>query len=540
MPPKAASKKRRRSIDDDGDGPNTSARKIKKPRKTGGRAVTEAPIEHTITIETPPNFETLTWGIKQGVVVASVEVRLRFQTPRTRSSEQAVLDCFSIAFLPKKGEQQELWCNVREPWSEANTGAPLDNFLTYGISRKLHDKTARRQGRRRPLLNENFVKGVAGLIEGIVHSEPGRKCAVCDKAFDGGVKLWRPTPCSAACKDRMRKEFPLEVRVSPLLVDHLVLDFLLACAYSMIPRGWDDDMNPSRRGQDVATDAPNQWNFCWAPKVPKSLGHLGWSEMIKAVASFPAIDGSSTLATIVGTDGCRQEREAVLSWLSTEFQGCLVSASQRATVDYIRQGAPIKPLHQFIILNSTLKREMASKQNKEHKIPGVSVFHATPAYNILQLVMEDLRIIDNGRGAIFFAGSFATSSCGYQRGYIFRPWPNSVFASVEGCHELVFGAEFRGELASKSLEYINTWSDQSWSEWYTASELAIILRYVFLSLRSFCDSDTGFRRFGPYQNGIRNQRPQPSFISISGNEDGYSEQVLLWENLVLELRWKAF
>src|SRR5689334_22934005 len=94
--PKAASKKRRRSVGDDGDGPDANARsrKIKKPRKAGGRAAPMAPIEHTITIETPPTFETLTWCIKQGVVVTSVEVRLRFQTSRTRSSEQTALERF--------------------------------------------------------------------------------------------------------------------------------------------------------------------------------------------------------------------------------------------------------------------------------------------------------------------------------------------------------------------------------------------------------------------------------------------------------------
>ncbi|KAL8369984.1 hypothetical protein RB595_000377 [Gaeumannomyces hyphopodioides] len=474
--PTPAAKKRRRSPSPGGRGRDTggavakAGRGIKKMRKSNGRAApaVDVPTDHTIAIMTPPKFETLTWGIKQDSVL-SVEVCLRFRSSGSDDEDEA-LECFSVRLLPDNGDQQQQqqkrpWCSIGEPWSEANSGARLDNFLTYDISRKLHAETS---GRGR-LPHKDFPEtAAADLVEAVVRSDPGRACAVCGASF-GDIKLWRPTPCSAPCKARMQKEVPLEVRVSPLLVDYRVLDFLLACAYSFVP------------------EYPSVWWHAWPqhpPPMHESLELWSWGKMAQVLESFQAIDGSSTLGSIVdsGTAQSRRDRKAVLSWLSTEFQGCLVSASAHATVEYIHKDAGIRPVHQFILLNSTLEREIEFKKKQN---PGLSVFHATPAFNIFPLLMDGLRSMPTPRGGrgIYFAGSFRTSSYGYQKGVFFRPWPQSIFASFGGRPELVFGAEYRGTMAKVGPYIINAWSDARLAEYHTYDQSDIALRYVFLSDR---------------------------------------------------------
>ncbi|KLU86250.1 hypothetical protein MAPG_05266 [Magnaporthiopsis poae ATCC 64411] len=124
----ALGKERRCSVDDDGDCLNTvaAARKIKKPRKTGCRSVPEEspdrPHHHCRgpgklsqpqqqrqpsctrskrRCPPPPEFETLSWGIKHGVVV---NLGRMCACACIRGSEQTVLDCFSVALLPKRDE----------------------------------------------------------------------------------------------------------------------------------------------------------------------------------------------------------------------------------------------------------------------------------------------------------------------------------------------------------------------------------------------------------------------------------------------------
>ncbi|KAL8359339.1 hypothetical protein RB601_007913 [Gaeumannomyces tritici] len=479
QPTTPANRKRRHSPSPDGrghddtEGGATADGKAKSQRKNdGGRAARAAgrTIYHSTTIPPPPEFETPTWGLKPDPAGLLVEVCLRFRRPGPGDGDgggdgaaaAAALECFSVRLVPNSTGDDERrrpwkrnrdWCSTGEEWSEANHGCEaLDNFLIYSVSKRLH-AAAWKKGR---LSHRGFSETkAADLVVRVVRSDPGRACAVCDKSFGGGVKLWRPTPCSAPCKVRMREEIPLAVRVSPLLVDYRVLDFLLGCVYSCC---------------------------CSPPESVARPSTLSWAGVNRAVKYFPAMDDSSIPRSVVNfsTARARQEREALLSWLATEFQGCLVSASSAATVKYITEDAGIEPATQFILLNSTLEREAAFQKRQTS---GLSVFHATPAYNIFPLVVDGLRRRPGGASGISFAGSFETSSLYYQKGYPFRPWPRSIFAGSKGQPELVFGAEVRGVIAGFGLDINNAWSNRPHAEDSTLDQSQIALRYVFLSNR---------------------------------------------------------
>ncbi|TLD03518.1 uncharacterized protein PgNI_11823 [Pyricularia grisea] len=96
--------------------------------------------------------------------------------------------------------------------------------------------------------------------------------------------------------------WPVELLVSPLFLDHLVLDLLLGCNYT---KGFRDQMASM-------TD------------LPARAKGITWNYMVNALNTFPKLHSKSTLSSIEGDDAGSLARRSTLFWLSFAFPGCLV------------------------------------------------------------------------------------------------------------------------------------------------------------------------------------------------------------------------
>ncbi|TLD28384.1 hypothetical protein PspLS_04093 [Pyricularia sp. CBS 133598] len=334
----------------------------------------------------------------------------------------------------KKGEQL-LWALKENPEAVivqlrlGNAGARLDNFLSLVLSRDVH-----------AALNDNASTGPSATLSKVVKVVQtvlsvitfGTQCIVCSKPFN--TLVWRPAACSPECREVMAT-WPLELLVSPLLLDHLVLDFLLGCIYT-------------KRFRERMAAMTN---------LPARAKKITWADMVHALNTFPKLDSKLTLSSIEGADAGSAGRRLTLFWLSFAFPGCLASAFKAAMI------------HQFALINSTVERQVAFETDREQATPGQANFHGAPHHNLLPILADGLR---KTRGPLIpiWVGFCFGKSHGYQANMRFQSWPESVF---RGC-SIIFGIENRGPAG-----HPNKFADR-WSEGTTIKQSDLMVRNVFI------------------------------------------------------------
>ncbi|TLS24670.1 hypothetical protein PpBr36_08913 [Pyricularia pennisetigena] len=384
--------------------------------------------------------ETLLWALKEHPTTVKVQLRLG-----QRNNQQSV-DCFRVALSFQDEhdgfDNETSFCNPAKAWSPDNAGAELDNFLTLALSRylhvALHDSTAREPS--------DTLAEVGVVVEKVLcEVYCATHCVVCQKPL--GTHVWRPVACSPRCNETMAT-WPLELLMSPLLLDHLVLDFLLGCLNSM-------------RDEQMADMSAN---------LPAPVRNIRGASVRAAISSFPKLDGESTASSIQAAGRGAEDRRTAMLFLSFAFPGCLVSASRAAWVKYIApESVDSRSIHQFVLLNSTVARQINFDAGQTRGgTPGQAAFHGTPSRNLLPILADGLRTVFGGRSGIFFGSSFQ-KSVGYQP-RDFSAWPLSVFTGAQ----LIFGLENRGPPQP------DDWFQNPFLEGRTFIESDLMMRNVFL------------------------------------------------------------
>ncbi|KAI6256663.1 hypothetical protein MCOR27_004589 [Pyricularia oryzae] len=390
--------------------------------------------------------ELLLWALKENPKAVNLQLRLN-----PLNTKQAFAG-FRFALSFRAGTNPFKYgvglCDATKEWTTGNAGARLDNFLALVMSRDLHAALHDDASSDPSATLSKVVKVVQSVLSAISF---GTECIVCSKPFN--TTVWRPVACSPDCREVMAT-WPLELLVSPLLLDHLALDLLLGCIYT------------EHFGERVAGMA----------NLPARAKRLKWSDMVHALNTFPKLHGNMTLEFIEGADAGSPGRRSALFWLSFAFPGCLVSASQAATVQYVpttswQPGQPqSEQVHQFVLLNSTVERQVAFRARGTQA--GEACFHGTPHQNLLPILADGLRQTRGRYVPIWFGYCFGKSDT-YQRNMTFQSWPNSVFG---GCC-IIFGIENRGP-AGKPHYFLD-----SFAEGFTKEQSELMVRNVFVYKR---------------------------------------------------------
>ncbi|KAK0737290.1 hypothetical protein B0T21DRAFT_161386 [Apiosordaria backusii] len=216
------------------------------------------------------------------------------------------------------------------------------SLFTYLLSRRLSNFLS-------SLSQDNNISGgvdqgqqlekTYGFISTVISSTTSH-CPVCVEQLH--CLVHRPTICGSQFCDKAFLRAPLEVRAHHLLSDPAVLDFLLGCLYSA----------------DI------------------SLPDLE-ADVKSVINSFPALTGASsppgdTLSQILkGEPGggdrsgaLSADREALLSWISSQFKGCLISAPAGSKI-------PAMPgVTQLLLGSRDPKLERAWNQNQNYTEGG--------------------------------------------------------------------------------------------------------------------------------------------------------------------------
>jgi len=391
-------------------------------------------------------FRRLEWAVsdKAVVVAAAVAYRKGREGPsfgvNTHLDPEADHDPDTICFS---------WTN--KAWTDESQCTQDDNFLTYVLGRQLHS-----------FLSDDDVsttlRSIHGFISDVLEADPGAKCIVCHKKLR--TKLWRPTPCSPECTEALQG-WPLNVRLSPLVLDTLVLDFLLCCVKSAL----NVTVSPEEEIEEMLEEGVHV-----RPGHPAlaSLSGLDVEGLDKVLDSFPAIKAGrvgskpASAEKLVGVGGYASQRREVLSWLCNRFRGSLITAPTAARVTFGGRQS-----HQFF-LNSADEAPYAAFA-RQRISSGSVAFHGTPSYCLLNILADKLRTppITVGDTLGVFYASEPSTSLDYLRNTSLSHWTHS---------------NFEGSCAMFGLELIGDQKPDAGygAEAYTPRESDLTIRYVFV------------------------------------------------------------
>ncbi|RYO92412.1 hypothetical protein DL766_000382 [Monosporascus sp. MC13-8B] len=186
--------------------------------------------------------------------------------------------------------------------------------------------------------------------------------------------------------------------------------------------------------------------------------------IISVIDSFPPISTGMTISKLLELRDFGKEREALLSWLSSEFDGTLVTGPESANV------SKMPGLRQFILLNTNIQRQTAFEN--ELKGSGIKsgspAFHGTPPENLFTILQHGLRRSQN-LSTVFYSNDASYSTLyifgrGHPQRSALGSWKNSAFKgaiALLGVEVASTTIRFRG------LEH-DTYQDR------------VMVRYVFL------------------------------------------------------------
>ncbi|KAK3386607.1 hypothetical protein B0H63DRAFT_138630 [Podospora didyma] len=201
------------------------------------------------------------------------------------------------------------------------------------------------------------LESVHGIIFSILE-DPAAHCIVCFREM--GCKLWRPTVCSGSCSNIIQRA-PLEVRAASLVSDPAMLDFLLTCIHAAA----------ANSGSNLLPDCPlpNIANLC------------------NIINSLPALPATATSTELLSQIRGSADRELLLTWMSVQFRGCLLSAPTGRRI-------PAMPgVVQFLMLNSDPARERSLVMNESssnNSEGGNVMFYAPPPEHLWRLLTEGI------------------------------------------------------------------------------------------------------------------------------------------------------
>ncbi|KAK1754396.1 hypothetical protein QBC47DRAFT_302159 [Echria macrotheca] len=316
--------------------------------------------------------------------------------------------------------------------------------LLYVLSRALHGFLA---NGNRDLLS------VYDMISARL-ATPSDHCMVCSTSM--GSRLWRPTVCSSACSEVLQRA-PMEVRVAGLISDPPVLDLLLTSIYSA---SFDNNMT-----LDLLPGCP----------FPRE-------KIREVIDSFPALPAHArpseilshirTSVTAAEGDGVMSDAEKLLTWMSIQFRGCLVSSPQNCRIP----GMP--GVIQFMMLNGDPSREqqfsaLLASQNGEtgRSAVGGVTFHGAAVERLWRGLTEGLRASLHGRPGLQVQGVALADEADLMMGY---------------AGDTTSGGWARSELQKYNVMLVCELAGHTWQTYHTISEEArIAVRYVLLCPRGF-------------------------------------------------------
>ncbi|KAI0438124.1 hypothetical protein F4803DRAFT_555321 [Xylaria telfairii] len=229
--------------------------------------------------------------------------------------------------------------------------------------------------------------------------------------------------------DCPRVESRLWRKLCSTLPDPEVLDFLLLCVHAAVQG---EDHHP----------AYIEW-FALPRTFP-----LQPSAVHEVIDSFPALNHTSTISNLMGTENLQNERYIILQWLDQYFRDQIIPA------DDVLHIPDIPSLKQFIQLDSesSHQAEFMKLMELRHLEMGQAGFHGTPAINLLNILYKGLVArVDTVSYAshpelaiqfIYHKGAYYNNvSPGIMKG-----WKNSAFKNVI----VLLGVE----IAKKDIEWI--------------------------------------------------------------------------------------
>ncbi|KAH8895243.1 hypothetical protein GQ53DRAFT_820081 [Thozetella sp. PMI_491] len=389
-------------------------------------------------------FHRLCWAVPESITEVIVRVVCRDD-----------YDGFCIHLAPEDREEKKrhAHCRTDKTWSDNMRCGKKRNFLVYLLSCDLHDFMTTE---RRSLLQ------IHEKILGILESDPSQTCAVCATPFDDKAKLWRLTSCEKkTCIDTMQL-WPLDIRLSPLILDASVLDFLLCCCL----------VAGSHEG------------------LPDNI------DVNKVINSLPILRDCMPLNELLCGDRkdkkLQQEKRDFLSWLCKSFQGCIISAPPASAVPW---GSELG--HQFLMMNT--RRDLQATFMKRKTAIGVPkgtvAFHGTANHTIFSVLTStlftqfDKALVGK---AIYYADQPSYSipyitSRSYRNPCV-TTWTNSRFRGADLL--VLFGLELTSISKPTPL-----------SEGRTNTDGELIVRYIFLIPAQKTGVEApAFKRWGPVNN----------------------------------------
>jgi len=392
------------------------------PKDTIGdvRDLGEGEYEFEFPIAQLKSFHRLAWTVSDKTT--SILVRVVFLRLNDNDSRGFCVHLLPDSSLPKA---RHVYCFTKHPWDNCYHAMACSshvNFLTYVLGCGLHDLLSRKSV---------DVQEIHDMILELIQSDPGVECIVCGKALS--VKLWRPSACSKECT-KILQSWPLDVRLSPLLLDHRILDLLLCCCHT-------------------------------SALSAKESGHPVCSEVFNSTPvldSIPKLAAGMTASDLVGTGSLRTKRKNFLSWLCNTFLGCIICVPEERKVQIDKKTAV---QHQFLQLNaeSSVQKSFMKHVSSPDKA-GAPAFHGTPARNLTNILSSHLELRNGG---IWYAYDpwYSYRYASKEKISDLRPWKHSQFSKCN----MLFGLEVaEGPLPTPASEAV------------TRKATNVMIRYIFM------------------------------------------------------------
>lgn len=336
--------------------------------------------------------------------------------------------------------------------------SPRSTILTCALARELFGLLGLRGCRDLGIIYDRACK--------LIKSDPTQRCLICGHEYS--VKVYTPTACLGKCLETLDK-WPLRARLSHLLSDTKVLDFMLCCIYTAVD-GQEEFPDRYETQSSLLVGCP-----------------IRLKEIRSTIDSLPKISDELGMRQLVDSKAKRGSfRRQLLSWLTLRFRGCIVSLTQNA--DFFMQGEGLEDSQQFVLLNSRLERQ----QNFANEVAKIGVgsvaFHGARAPRAFNIITDALRNMSSEPYLRTDNGIFYSDKPGYSYAYTrpdvpLRAWKKSQF-SGRGW-SVLFGLEVA--LAQIPFEF---------NEHSTDRESTLMIRYIFLlpslSASHPVDSDDGF------------------------------------------------
>jgi len=323
--------------------------------------------------------------------------------------------------------------------------------LVYLLSRSLHDLLSR---------GSRDLAAIYQLVKTTLR-DPAARCIVC--ARNMSCKLWRPTVCSNACSEDFQRA-PIEVRVASLVSDPLALDLLLTCVYSAAGDG--------TMTLDLLPDCP--FTKERVRQVIDAFPSLPVNARPHEILSQIRVGTAGQPTNLLDDDNHQiSDGELLLSWMSIQFRGCLVSAPQDSRV-------PSMPgVLQLLMPNSSPAREtafencFASANPSDAARGGVGgvTFHGAAVERLWRGLTEGLKATIHGRPGLQVQGVALADEADLVLG---------------SCGDTSSGGWARSAIQNKNVMLVCELAGHAWQTYHTISEEnRIAVRYVLLCPKGF-------------------------------------------------------